>query len=172
MKYYANIYKHRAEIINYLIYHEYINGKIKLSTLSGKLDAVATMIMFHNKDDKSIQRDANNIFAYSKTLQHADKAVKHSNNVLTDKDYEHYVPQSDLVMARKQLEDSFYQMNFGKHKDRKGNETLTGHPDSKQAWFKHCQYLFLAVNTLIPPLRREFMEMQYVESEGLSLIHI
>ena len=171
---FKEIFKQKGKIINFVI-NRYLLGEIKLRTLAGLLDKVAVMILYSNPFSKDVQRIVNNITSYSNDIQVGVNKTEYGNNELTEEDYKSWVPYNELVSVRNDLSPMFYAEDFGKktiglenrrkHLSQSSKEILNGYPQNKSQYNLHFVFLMLAVNTYMPPLRREFADMIYIESD-------
>ena len=105
------IYKHRGKIFDFLV-GRYEKKEIKELSLAGNINMLATMCLYSNPFEKSVREVCNNMFSYATTLQRKIHAVKYGNNVLTEKEMENFVPFTELVKKRDELENEFIVTDF------------------------------------------------------------
>ena len=172
---FEQIYRQKGPLINFII-NRYLLGELKLRTLAGNLNKVAVMLLYSNPFSKEVQKIVNNITSYANDIQAGVNKTEYGNNELTEEDHKSWVSYNELVKARNDLSPKFYTEDFGKktiglenmrkHLSQNTKEIYNGYPQKKSQFNTHFAFLMLAVNTYMPPLRREFADMIYIESDN------
>ena len=153
MQTFNKIYKYRQRIFDFII-NRYRRGEIAELSLAGNINMLGTLCLYSNPFDKSVRRECNDMLRYATDIQLKVHKVKYGNNQLTDKELQNFVPYPELIKKRDELEPEFTVLDFD------GREF----PQSLKEFDIHFAYLKLCVNTYIPPLRLEFVHMEYIES--------
>ena len=141
IKTFEHIYKYKQHIQDYQV-NRYKNGIINGITLSKYLYILGLLILYYNPFKLSIRVISNSIIQHSNDIQKKQQQDKYNNNVMDVKyvSFTELIKQRDTLVHIIDLEQKDY--NKDKHNE-------------------HMKYLKLCMNTYIPPLRLELLNMKY-----------
>ena len=141
IKTFDQLYKYRQHIYDYQV-NRYDKKDISGISLSKYLYLLGMLLLYYNPFKLSVRILSNSIIQHSNDIQKHYQQDKYNNNVMSD----NYVSMTDLI---KQRDDIKHIIDLDLKDYNKENHNT------------HMKYLKLCLNTYLPPLRLELLNMKY-----------